>query len=258
MGYLKMRTKLSVGILLACVVTHDSISDVTGNKSEKKMLAVTQLSYVEWEPSIDSYGVTMLVSDRYIRIDEDGEESGYIIYDDKDKTIYSVSHSDKSVLVINEHAFSSEASPVKSFTEYLPLADAPQIAGKNIFNYHVFVKQGDSDTGKNSCMKIQLAENFLPEVSKMLQNYQKVISGQQVKMVDNKVTEMQSPCFYVDQVYNEGSYYEKGLPIQEWHSNDRFKILTSYKSIEIESSKFSISENYKQFSMDNNSKRFLE
>ncbi len=257
-----MRTKLSISILLlACVFSHDSVSEVIVKTGEEKVLVVTKLSYLEREPGIDNYGVTMLISDRYIRIDEDGEASGYIIYDDKEKIIYSVSYSDKSVLVIKEDTFSSESSPVKWFTEYLPLADAPQIAGKHIFNYHVFVKQIDNESGKDSevsCMKIQLVEGLLPKVSKILQNYQKVISGQQVKMSGNKVTEMQPPCFYVNQIYNEGRYYEKGLPIQEWHSNDRFKILTSYKSTEVERSKFLIPENYKQFSMDNNSKRFLE
>ncbi len=107
-------------------------------------------------------------------------------------------------------------------------------------------------------MEVQLAEGFLPKVRKLLQNYQKVISGQQVKMVDNNVTEMQTPCFYVDQVYNEGRYYEKGLPIQEWHSNGKFKALTSYRQTEVEADLFLIPEGYKQFSTDINSKRFLQ
>jgi len=98
----------------------------------------------------------------------------------------------------------------------------------------------------------------LPEVSRLLRNYQVIISGQQVKMSDNKVSDMQTACFFIDQIYNRGKYYDKGLPIQEWHSNERSKILSSYKKVEVNSNKFIVPEDYKQFSIDANSKSFIK
>lgn len=218
--------------------------------SKKQTQEVYQLNYVEREPGTDDYEVTMLISDRFIRIDETGENSGFIIYDDEKKVIYSVGHQDKSILVISQHEFSESSSPVKANVEYLQLADAPTVSDKHIFNYRVFVNKGTGVVDKEeTCTDIQLVEGLLPEVRGILQNYQKVMSGQQVKMTDNKITEMQTSCFYVDQIYNTGAYYEKGLPIQEWHSNDRSKILTTYKKISVVSNKFKIPENYRQFSV---------
>ena len=254
-----MKIKLSIHLFISTFFFFPiwSISD-ENNDARNHQISVTKLSYTEREPNVDNYGVTMFVSDRYIRVDEADEASGYIIYDDKNKVIYSVSHGDKSILVIKQHIFSSKESPVESATEYSLLGDAPKISGENVFNYRIYVKDKKVDSGEKTCVEIQLVENFLPKVTTMLQNYQKVVSGQQVKMVDNKVTEMQSACFYVDQIYNEGKYYKKGLPIQEWHSSGRFKALTSYKQTLVASDFFSIPENYKQFSMDMNSKRFLQ
>jgi hypothetical protein len=219
---------------------------------------VYQLSYIEREPGTDEYEISMLVSERFIRIDEMGEDSGYILYDNKDKIIYSVSHFDKSVLVINEQVFSEGASPAKAYVEYLALADAPAVSGKPIFNYRVYIK-GEKNTvtseeDEQTCTEIQLVEGLLPDVRKILQNYQKVVSGQQVRMTDNKITEMQTDCYYVDQIYNLGSYYEKGLPIQEWHSNERFRSLIGYSKITVDRSKFKVPETYRQFSMDKKSK----
>jgi hypothetical protein len=235
---------------------------VTANantKLVKESQEVYQLTYIEREPGTDEYEVTMLVSDRYIRIDESGEDSGYIIYDDEKRVIYSVAHQDKSILVINQHEFSEKDSPVKANVEYLQLADAPAVSGKLIYNYRVFVKTGTGKPGEEeTCTDIQLVEDLLPEVRGILQNYQKVISGQQVKMVDNKITEMQTRCFYADQIYNSGAYYEKGLPIQEWHSNERSKILTTYNKISVDSDKFKIPENYRQFSVGKDSKFSLQ
>ncbi len=211
---------------------------------------VYQLTYIEREPGTDEYEVTMLVSDRYIRIDEVGEDSGFIIYDDEKKVIYSVGHQDRSILVIRQHKFSEKNSPAKANVEYLQLADAPTVSGRNIYNYRVFVNTGAGVVDEEeTCTEIQLVEGLLPEVRNILQNYQKVVSGQQVKMVDNKITDMQSSCFYVDQIYNSGAYYEKGLPIQEWHSNEHSKMLTTYNKISVDSGKFRIPENYRQFSI---------
>jgi len=216
---------------------------------------VYKLSYIEREPGVDEYEVTMLVSDRYIRLDETDEDSGYIIFDDKEKNIYSLSHHDHSVLVIKEHAFTEKDSPAKAEVEYLQLADAPMVSGKTIYNYRVFIGQGNDE---ETCAELQIVEGLLPEVGKLLQNYQKVVSGQQVKMTDNKINEMQTACFFVDQIYNTGAYYEKGLPIQEWHSNERSKILTSYKKVTVDVDKFKIPEGYKKFSINKNTKTFIK
>ena len=219
-------------------------------KAENDLQEVYQLKYIEREPGIDAYETVMLVSDRYIRIDETGEDGGFIVYDDEKKTIYSVGHQDKSILVIDQLEFSEENSPVKAHVEYLKLADAPTVSGKHVFNYRVFVKTGAAVVDEEeTCTDIHLVEGLLPEVRNILQNYQKVVSGQQVRMTDNKITEMQTSCFYADQIYNSGAYYEKGLPVQEWHSNNRSKILTTYRKVSVASDKFNIPEDYRQFSI---------
>ena len=223
-------------------------------KQQNKEQQVYQLEYLEREQGVDEYETVMLVSDRFIRVDQTGEADGYIIYDDSKKVIYSVSHADKSVLVIKQQAFSEADSPVKKQVEYLQLADAPKISDHTVFNYRVHVAGDDEET----CTEVQLAENLLPEVTGMLKNYQLVVSGQQARMTDNKITDMQTACYYIDQIYNTGAYYDKALPIQEWHSNESSKILTSYKEISVSSDKFTIPENYRQFSIGKNSKTVIE
>jgi len=228
-------------------VAADTKADV---KPAKDMQEVYQLKYLEREQGTDEFEVAMLISDRYIRVDNIGDDSGYIIYDDKKKEIYSVSHQDKSILVIKQYKFSEKSSPVKANVEYLQLADAPSVSDKHIYNYRVFVNTGAGVVDKEeTCTDIQLVEGLLPEVRGILKNYQKVISGQQVKITDNQITDMQTSCFYADQIYNSGAYYEKGLPIQEWHSNEHSKMLMAYKKISVDSDRFKIPESYRQFSI---------
>ena len=72
--------------MVAALAISSELSAKSNTENSKQTEEVYQLSYIEREPGTDDYEVTMLVSDRYIRIDEAGEESGYIIYDDKDKS----------------------------------------------------------------------------------------------------------------------------------------------------------------------------
>jgi len=250
-----MKTLLHKYLLLILLFISPLVAIAKTQENENNNLQqVYELQYMEREQGVDDYETIMLVSDRYIRIDEVGEDSGFIIYDNKNKIIYSVSHHDQSVLIIKEYAFSEKDSPVKHELEYLPLADAPTISGHNIFNYRLYTTEGDEKT----CTEIQLVENLLPEVTAILQNYQMIVSGQQVKMTDNKINDMQTACYFVDQIYNTGEYYKKGLPVQEWHSNEHSRILTSYKKIFVSKEKFTIPEKYRQFSIDNNSKTFID
>ena len=96
-----------------------------------------KLEYIERELGTDEFETIMLVTDRFIRIDQIGEDGGFIVYDDREKTIYSVSHHDKSVLVIKQHEFKTDDSPVKHEVEYLQMFDAPEIDGHPVFNYRV-------------------------------------------------------------------------------------------------------------------------
>jgi hypothetical protein len=217
-------------------------------------IQVTELRYIEREPGVDDFELVMQVSDRYIRIDDLTDDSGYIVYDDADRTIYSVSHFDKSVLIIKPFRFSEKESPAKHQVEFLELSDAPTVSGNKVFNYRVFTGEGDIE---ETCTEVQLVENLLPEVRAMMKNYLNVVSGQQVKMTDNKVTDVQTACYYIDQIYNTGAYYDKGFPIQEWHSNGRFKALTSFDTVVSSKLRFEVPDDYRQFSIDKNSKTEL-
>jgi len=205
-----------------------------------------KLVYQEREEGVDPYLVTFTVSSDYIRIDDDSDNSGYIIFDINKNRIYSVSHFDKSILVITQYPETKHNPDFDIDIEYQVLENAPMIAGKPVYNYRVNAIAGDkSDT----CMDIQLVPGLLPEVSKSLQSFQKIISGQHVNSLEKTPEEYQTPCYLVDQVYNRGDYYSKGLPIQEWHSNEKRRQLMNFEDVEVDAEIFEIPQEYRQYSL---------
>ena len=205
-----------------------------------------ELIYNEQEPGTDIYRVRFVISDKYIRIDNDVNEEGeggYIIYDDHKRKIHSVSNFDKTILVIPHYEHKQPEIEKQVEINYSALTDAPTISGKTVYSYTVHAES-------EKCMDIQLVPGLLPGISKILKAYQGVVAGQQVKVLKTTPEEYQTTCFLYDQVYNDGTYYEKGLPIQEWHSNGKLRVLDSYKEIKVDSTLYDLPDGYREYSLD--------
>ena len=238
-----MINKIGMSILLIVI----SAVSFSGSASP---VPAHQIIYEEKEEGTDFYIVKYTVSEDFIRIDDsaepDEDESGYIVFDLNKKTIYSVSHFDKTILVIPE--FDNDTKNlVKPNIIYKELDDAPSVSGKKVFNYTVMA---ETKAGLDKCMDIQLASGLLPSVASKLKQYQRVVSSQQIKTIETVPDEYQTACYLVDQIYNRGDYYDKGLPLREWHSNNRVRFLSSFDEVIVESDIFSLPKEYKSFSLD--------
>lgn len=216
------------------------------NASAEASIDAYELIYDEQEIGTDPYQVKFTVTNRYLRIDQLGDLSGYVIFDDKKKVIYSVAHHDESVLVIPKYGYQKPDLTKAVDIAYAIIPDAPKIESKATYRYRVTA----SDKSKKKCMDIILAEGLLPEVTGIFASYQKILAGQQSRLLEATPKEYQSSCFLSDQVFNEGDYYRKGLPIQEWHSNGKTRLLTSYKKVKVDSRIFKSEEAYKKYSLD--------
>ena len=206
----------------------------------------TKLTYMELEQGIDPYRVTYTIASDFIRIDDHSDDSGYIVYDKKNNKVYSISHFDQSILVIPEYPVKAFDPPFKLDIEYKALEGAPEISGKKVYNYRV---KAVTSVTSETCMDIQLVPGLMTEVAASLQAFQKIISAQHVHNLDSTPEEFRTPCYLVDQVHNRGDYYSKGLPIQEWHSNEKQRQLMNFEDVRVDASIFDIPAYYRQYSL---------
>jgi len=205
-----------------------------------------KLSYQEFEEGVEPYRVSYTVSGRFVRIDDESDSSGYIVYDIGKNTIYSISHYDQSILVIPEYQADDFKPGFEIAVDYQALENAPGIAGKKVYTYEV---KAITSLASETCMSIQLVPGLMPDVAETLQKFQKLVSGQQAATLEKTPEEFRTPCYLVDQVYNRGEYYSKGLPIQEWHSNERRRQLLNFEDARVDVSIFDIPAGYRQYSL---------
>ncbi len=205
-----------------------------------------ELIYEEREAGTEAYQVKFTVTDRYLRIDQLDDESGYVVYDDKLRVVRSVTHHDQSILLIPDYAYQKPDFSKLVDVEYFSVPKAPAISGKSIYAYRAVA----TDESKETCMDIKLAEGLLPEVTTVLASYQKILAGQQSRLLEATPLEFRGRCFLYDQIFNEGDYYSKGLPIFEWHSTGKSRLLLTYKKIAVDAAIFKSEEKYQEYSLE--------
>ena len=211
-----------------------------------EMVDAVELVYKEIEHNTEPYTVKYKVTRDYIRIDDESDSSGYIVFDIKGNTIYSVSHYDRSILVVPEYPHEPYTPDFEVQVEYKALDKAPTIQDKKVYNYRV---DAVTTVTTETCMDIQLVPGLLPEIAKTLQDFQKIVSSQQVIGLQRTPEEFRTPCYLIGQIYNKGDYYSKGLPVQEWHSNERQRQLINFERTEVDPSIFEIPPDYRQYSL---------
>ena len=196
--------------------------------------------YQEKETGTPAGNMRYLVVDKFLRIDEGDINDDFILFDAEKNTIYSVNQADQSVLVISNHAWQMPEFEFDHQVDDRLMQDAPKIAGKSVKRYLV---SGDDKV----CTDVQYVPGLYSKQMDMLRHYQQVLSGQQVRTLANTPEELHSPCFLADQVYNDGAYYARGLPIQIWHSRGYGRILIDFKDEPVNQQLFVIPEGFRQY-----------
>jgi hypothetical protein len=235
------------GLCMAAMVVISQTAEAAGTAATKT--SATRLIYHEIEEGIEAYDNQYLFTDRYLRISDPDDDSGYILFDANENKIYSVSHFDKSILVVPEYPLKEIKKTYRDVISFDKLHDAPSIDGRPVYSY-----RGEAvspDGGKAQlCTDIQLVPDLLPATADMLRRYMQVLSSQQQTDLEKTPPELRTPCFLQDQVFNTGEYYRKGLPVREWHSNGKQRLLLDFGEVEVDSSLFVLPTDYRRFSIE--------
>jgi len=203
---------------------------------------VMAFTYEEKESGTEPVNVRYLVNKLFLRIDDGVLQGDFLLFDRKNKIIYNVNQDDESILVIRPHKWLEPKFSFSVKEHKKILADAPEVEGKKILDYS---KLADNKL----CHRLQILPDVYHEELKAFIEYQDVLSGQQVRILHNTPKELHSPCLLVDQVYNAGSYYQIGLPIQEFHSRGYVKRLIDYRHIKVKAEWSVLPEGFKRYSI---------
>ncbi len=201
----------------------------------------TVLGFTEQEPEGVSFTTRMVVTAGYLRIDDDAGAEGFILLDRARRTIYSVNHGDRRVLVIEP--LKVGLAPPKAFehrVEQDPEA-SPSVAGREVRHYRLY-------TNGKLCFDVFAADGLLPEVLAALREYHEVLAGEQAAALARTPEQFRTACDLADDVFLPVRHLAHGFPVGQRSAAGRLRELTDIRTdVAVESGLFELPPDYRRF-----------
>jgi len=200
--------------------------------------------FTEQEPDLDPYRTRMIVTQRYLRIDEGDDGGDFLLFDRKKKTIYSTNTQDRRVLVIHPRPL---AKPSPLALEHQELKDDthyPPVGGRPVVHYRYF-------TNRELCLDVFSAEGLLPPVTQALREYHNVLAGEQAVLLAAPEFMTPSGCDLANNIYVPSRHLQRGFPIRQQDMTGRTRELQDFtRAIAVKSELFHLPRSYTFFTVE--------
>lgn len=200
----------------------------------------TFLSFTESGPDGDAYPVRMLVTGKFLRIEDGDGQDGYVLFDRAARVIYSVNRTDKTTLLVRARPV--KLTPPAKFEQAVE-RDAekfPAVDGKPVVHYRLL-------TNRERCFDVYAAEGLLPEAVAALREYQQALAGEQAVIQVRTPANMQSVCDLADLIFLPGRYLDQGFPVRQVNHAGVMRQLVDFKrGVPVKAGMFDLPGDYKQ------------
>jgi len=210
------------------------------------------IKFSESERGGSANAITLIVTEKYMRIDDtivaDGaEEQGFILYNRKEKVVYSVSAEEQQIIKIKRMSVNIP-SPIELQLQTKQLPEdkkAPLIGGKKTKNYQLFVND-------KLCFNVISVADLMPDVVTAMGEFNQVLAGQQADTLRFIPGDLHEGCDLARYTFHPKNHLETGFPlmiqaIDETGKVENVKysrILTDFKEQKVSSELFILPTNY--------------
>lgn len=211
---------LAVIVFVALLATGCGTAEGPATESS----SVSLLLYQEQEAGIDPYPVRIMVNPDFVRFDDGYAGSDFMLLERATRTIYNVSHEERSILVIaNPPGTSGLPDDLALSTTRETDPSAPLIAGKQPVHIR-FLANGEE------CYQAVVVPGLLPEASAGLAEFAVLLGERQRSELQAVPADRQTPCFLARYAYAPERHQQEGLPVQEWDDAGYRRTLTDFRA----------------------------
>ena len=203
------------------------------------------LWYEETEPGTDSYPVRIMISAGFVRIDDDDDYGDFVLLDRGTRNLYSVSHAEQSILVIEYRARDQRMPDAIGLDEVIEEdTAAPTVAGRR-------PQLVSLNANGTTCYRVAAVPGLLEDAVAGLAEYARALGNRQLGSLQTMPAELQTPCFLSRYAYAPDRHLQYGLPIQEWDDAGYRRALVNYRSGErVDPKLFVLPEGYRRLHLE--------
>jgi len=250
MKYLYSNSRYCCGILVFAMFLIStgcsrSSDELPAPVPDDGMVNADWLLYEEQEQGTGQYPVRILVSKNYVRFDDNYDASDFLLLDRRSRTLFSVTHEERSILVIAGKPADTALPPALVLTEERnEEGDAPRIAGK--VPVHIRFKANGV-----LCYEAVVIPGLLVKVAEALSEHAHLLGLRQLNSLETVPETMQTPCFLSRHVYRPERHFMEGLPIREWDAAGYLRTLVDYREKQkVSRDLFVLPDGYEEFRMN--------
>lgn len=206
--------------------------------------SVDILMYKVMEPGVGIYDSRVLVSPKFMRLDDGVDSGDFALFDRNKKVIYSVSHEDRTVFEIPSREVTVQPpEPIVRSVETIALEeDTPRVAGQQPVNYQLSVNG-------ETCYNVVTVEGVLPDYLKAMKAFRKVLAGEHALALPSIPADMRDNCDLARHTFAPDWQLQFGLPIQEWDELGGGQSLIDFKTGQrVDDKLFQLPEGYQHYS----------
>lgn len=170
---------------------------------------VLVLDFVATDPGQPVVSSRWTIQPPWLRIDDGGD--GYVLFDDRSRTIYSVVHDDRSILQLRPPGGEQPVVPFALDAKRAVDAGAPPVAGRVPVRMQYFAEGND-------CGGAVVAQGFSGEAVAVALHYRQALAEQQSSMAI-ALPEAESPCTQAWSQFAPHWPWADGVPVIEWHAD---------------------------------------
>ncbi len=236
-----------VALLGGCASPPQKTAEEIAAEEKGESLPGTALLYMETEPgSHQSYTARMFVNSHYLHMADSRSPMDYILFDRKEKVIYSVNADDQTIFEIHAKPVDIEPPIVIDYVEESQFSSAiPKIEGRHATHYRYTVN------GKRCYDAVVTPPSFLPDVREALIEFRTILAGEHASTLANTPRDMLNACDLAVNVFDANKHYSHGLPIREWGSDGYQRFLKDYRGdFTVQQEVLSLPEGYRHYSLD--------
>jgi hypothetical protein len=203
------------------------------------------LSFAETEPGGEPYPVRMLVTEKFLRIEDGDGQDGFVLLDRAARTLYSVNHAARTTLVVRAEPVKLAAPARFEHKAERDPAALPDVGGEKVVHYRLL-------TNGENCFEVYAADGLLPQALAALREYHETLAGEQAAMQANIPAAFQSACDLADHVFLPARHLAHGFPVRQVNRAGRVRQLIDYKTgVPVDAKLLQLPKDYKQITPAN-------
>lgn len=225
------------------VLTLSLLSGCSRESDVEGFVPATVVYFEEAEPGIEPYPVRMIVTAKWMRIDNGNDDDDFLVFDRSAGRISSINREDKNVfLIAPENAEIPEADRPRIEEKQYDVSDMPSMNG---------VKPTHKSISVNGqlCRDTVAVKGLLTDVLLASKEYLTVLALQQYHLLDKTPEDLRDPCMLANLIYWPVEHLAHGFPIRESDYRGFVRELSDFESTQVPPRLFDIPDGLQEVSI---------